>query len=142
MSNLNNYVFAEKLKEFEKKVIEPQKKRVDEAFKVMSDVHYQWKDDEQKKAGQAKLDSYRIWLNFSEDFYCEAKKLCVQHENLTNKICKWYECWRNDVSNEGIQETEIMSAQADKLNELFAEMYSELKVLGLNIKPPRALNLK
>jgi hypothetical protein len=64
----------------------------------------------------------------------------MQNENEFLKWINANEKWLNDISNDGIQETEIMSSQADMLQEIFSDMYSELKTL--NIKPPKALNLK
>lgn len=133
---------ANMLEQFKAKVIEPQRKRTEDATKIMNDATYKWRDAEQKKNAQAKLESYQAWLAFYEKFYEEGVKLCTQHENLTNKMSKWYEVWRNDVSNDGLQEKEMMSVQADMLNELFSEMYKELKSLNLDIKAPAALNMK
>ena len=57
-------------------------------------------------------------------------------------MSKVYDKWWNDISNEGKQETEIMSMQADMMNEMFGEIYKELKPLNLEgLKPPQALNL-
>jgi len=69
MSNLNDFEFSNKLEQFRAKVLEPQKKRTDEAFKIMSDLSYPWKSKEQKESGQARLDSYQQWLKFYEDIY-------------------------------------------------------------------------
>jgi hypothetical protein len=142
MSNVNNFAFANKLQSFKEKVLDPQIKRVAEAEKIMHDPNYKWGSEDAKKAGQAKYDGYKAWLTFYQTHYDEGVKLCTQHENIVNHLTKWYESWRNDISNEGRQETEIMSMQADMLNEIFSEMYSDLKPLNLDIKSPQALNLK
>ena len=143
MSNLNNYQFAKQLDQFKAKILDPQIKKVEEASAIMHDPNHKWADDEQKKSGQARYDAYKAWLAVYQTHYDEGMKLCLQHEHLTNLLSKWYDKWREDVSNDGVQEPEMMSAQADFLNEIFCEMYKELLPLGLkDMKAPNALNLK
>jgi hypothetical protein len=142
MSNANNYVFAQHLDQFKLKVLDVQQRRVDEAQKIMDDKTHQWKDQEQWNCAEVKLKSFKDWLAFYKEFYEQGLRLCTQHENLVNKVSKWYECWYDSISNEGKQECEIMDSQADLLNELFCDMYKELIPLKLDIKPPLALNLK
>lgn len=142
MSNLNNYQFAKQLDQFKLKILDPHKAKVEKAEAVMHDPNHQWKDDEQKKAGQAQYDAYKAWLAVYETHYQEGMKLCAQHEHLTDLLSKWYEKWYNEVSNDGKQEVEMMSMQADAINEIFSEIYGELKVLNMDIKAPAALNLK
>uniref|UniRef100_A0A6M3LWE0 Uncharacterized protein n=1 Tax=viral metagenome TaxID=1070528 RepID=A0A6M3LWE0_9ZZZZ len=142
MSNVNDWKMAKMLDVFKLKVLDQQTKRVDEAQIIYNNPNYQWGDDEQKKAAELKLKSYKDWLAFYQEFYDQGMILVKQHENLTNNLSKWYDKWRNDISNEGVQETEIMSMQADMLQEIFSDMYSELKPLNLDIKPPKAMNLK
>jgi hypothetical protein len=141
MSNVNNYRFAETLKVFESKVIIPQRNKVADATKIMNDPNYKWKDDAQKQAGENQLKLYKIWLQFYETFYAEGLALCVQHEQLTNNLAKHYDKWYKDISNDGRQETEIMSSQADMLQHIFVEIYKELLPLGLDIKAPIPLNM-
>jgi hypothetical protein len=142
MSNVNNFNFARHLDQFKAKILDPQKKRVSEAEAIMHDTKRQWDTEEQKVAAGAKLENYKQWLQFYQVFYDAGMELVKQHETLTDKTAKWYSKWWNDVSNEGHQETEIMSIQADFINEIFSEMYQELKPLALPIEPPKALNLK
>ena len=142
MSNVNNYAFANKLQSFKEKILDPQKEKVAKAEKIMHDPNYVWETEEKKKAGQAQYDNYKAWLAYYQSFYDEGSKLCLQHEHLVNLLSKWYDRWHSEVSNDGRQETEIMSMQADALNEIFSEIYQELKPLGLDIKAPAALNMK
>lgn len=143
MNNVNNYRFAEVLKTFENKLVIPQRTKVANASKILNDPNHPWKDDTQKEAGKEQLKAYKAWLDFYETFYAEGLALCVQHENMVNHLSKWYDKWRNDISNEGVQEVEIMSMQAEFLNEIFSEMYKELQPLNLEgVKPPAALNIK
>ena len=143
MSNVNNYAFSNKLTSFKEKILDPQVKRVADAEKIMHDNNYPWKNEEQKKSGQAQYDSYKAWLVYYQTFYDEGLKLCVQHEQLVDKLSKWYDKWREDISNEGVQEVELMTSQAEFLNEIFCEMYKELLPLGLkDMKTPAAMNLK
>ena len=143
MSNVNNYKFANLLQLFQTKVIDPQIKRVEEAQAIMDDSTYQWKDKAQKESGEARLKSYKDWLAFYQEFHRQGMELVKQHEGLTNNLSKWYDKWREDVSNEGKQEVEIMSSQADFLNEIFSEIYRELLPLKLEgMKAPAPLNLK
>lgn len=143
MSNVNNYSFANKLELFKKKILDPQIERVAKAEKIMHDPDYKWESEDKKKAGQTTYDNYKAWLVFYQTHYDEGVKLCTQHENLVNHVSKWYDKWRDDISNEGRQEVELMQCQADWINEIFTEIYNELKPLGLDgVKPPQALNLK
>lgn len=142
MSNVNNYQFAEMLKVFQSKVIIPQRKKVADAEVIMADEKHQWRDEAQKAAGQEQLRVYKIWLQFYEKFYEEGLRLCTQHEQLTDHLSKWYDKWYSDISNEGKQETELMSSQAEMLCEIFGEIYKELSPLKLEgMKPPKAMNL-
>jgi len=138
---INNWEFARELDQFKLKVIDPQEKRTEEALKIMTDLNYKWESVDQKKAGQAKLDNYRIWLDFYNKHYLLGKKLVDQHERLVDALSKWYDTWYKNISNEGKQEIEIMQIQADMMNEIFGEIYKALQPLNLDIKPPKALNL-
>jgi len=142
MSNVNNYRFSETLKVFESKVLIPQRKKVADAQVIMDNPNYAWKDGAQKKAGEEQLRVYKIWLDFYETFLLEGNALCLQHESLVNKMSKVYDKWYSDISNEGKQEVELMSCQADWLNEIFTELFNELKPLGLEgMRPPKGMNL-
>ena len=141
MSNVNDYFFANQLEIFNKKVIDPQRKRVDDAEKIMHDLSYPWKNAEEKNLGEAKLQNYKAGLLYYLEFYKQGLLLVNQHETLVNRLAKWYDCWYCNISNEGKQETEIMPSQADLLSEIFCDIYQELKPLNLEIKPPKALNL-
>lgn len=143
MSNVNNYRFSEVLKTFENKLVIPQRTKVANASKIMNNPNHPWADETQKKAGEEQFKAYKAWLDFYETFYAEGLKLCIQHEQLTDKVSKIYDRWYSDISNEGKQETELMSSQADMLCELMGELYKELLPLNLpGMKPPQGLNLK
>jgi hypothetical protein len=143
MSNMNNYAFAKQLDQFKAKILDPQIKRVADAEAIMHDPNHQWKDEEQKKKGQATYDNYKAWLVVYQTHYDEGMKLVKQHESLVNTMSKIYDRWYSDISNEGKQETEMMSMQADMLCELMGELYKELLPLNLpGMKPPQGLNLK
>lgn len=142
MSNLNQWQFAKHLDAFKAKVLDPQIKRTEDASKIMNDPNYQWKDETQKANAEKQYASYKAWVQFYQAFHDAGMELVKQHESLVNNMAKHYDKWYKDVSNEGRQETELMSEQADILNEIFAEIYTELKPLGLAIEPPAALNLK
>jgi len=142
MSNVNNYLFAQKLDIFKAKILDPQIDKVRKAESIMHDDTYKWESEEKKKAGQAQYDAYKAWLAVYQTHYDEGMKLCAQHEHLTDLLAKWYGKWYSDISNEGRQETELMSIQADWVNEIFTEIYKELQPLKLDIKPPQPLNMK
>jgi hypothetical protein len=143
MSNVNDWVFAKHLDNFKAKLLDPQAKRVQEADAIMSDPNYKWSDDAQKNSAIAKHASYKAWLQFYQQFYDEGMKLCTQHETMVDHLSKWYSKWYNDISNDGRQEVELMSCQADWLNEIFTEIFNDLKPLNLEgIKTPQALNMK
>ena len=142
MSNTNNWQFAKMLDQFNLKVIDPQRKRVDDAEKIMHDLSYPWKNAEEKNLGEAKLQNYKAWLLYYLEFYKQGLLLVNQHETLVNKMSKWYQVWYENISNEGRQEVELMPSQADLLGEIFCDIYKELQPLHLEINPPLALNLK
>jgi hypothetical protein len=143
MSNVNDYVFSKKLDQFKAKILDPHIEKTAKAERIMHDPNYKWESEDKKKAAQAQYDAYKAWLVWYQTFYDEGLRLCTQHEQLTDKLSKWYDRWRNDISNEGVQEVEIMSMQAEFLNEIFSEMYKELLPLNLkDMKSPSALNLK
>lgn len=140
MSNVNNFEFAKHLDAFKLRMIDPQVKRIAEAQAIMDNPLHQWAEG-QFALAETKLKSFKDWLAFYQTFYDQGLKLCTQHETLVGKMAKWYGVWRDDVSNEGKQEIELMSSQADMLNEIFSEMFKELQPLKLDIKPPKGLNL-
>jgi hypothetical protein len=142
MSNVNNWQFAKNLDNYKAKVLEPQTKRVADAKAIMDNPNHPWKDEAQKNAGKAQYESYKAWLTFYQQHYDAGMELVKQHENIVNLNAKWYQIWRDDISNDGLQETEMMSMQADFLNEIFSEMYRELLPLKLDIKAPKPLNFK
>ncbi len=142
MSNLNQWQFAKHLDAFKAKVLDPQIKRTEDASKIMNDPNYQWKDETQKANAEKQYASYKAWVQFYQAFHDAGMELVKQHETLVDKTAKWYDRWYKDVSNEGRQETEMMSMSADVLQEIFCEIYSELKPLNLDLPQPKALNLK
>jgi hypothetical protein len=141
MSNVNDWVFAKHLDNFKAKLLDPQAKRVQEADAIMNDPNYKWSDDSQKNTAAARQASFKAWLQFYQQFYDEGMKLVQQHEGIVNNLSRWYNVWREDVSNDGRQEVEMMSMQADMLQSVFEEMYKELIPLKLDIKPPKPMNL-
>jgi hypothetical protein len=143
MSNANNYAFANKLQSFKEKILDPHVEKTAKAEKIMHDPNYKWENEEKKKLAQAQYAVYKAWQMQYQTFYDEGLKLCTQHESLVNKMSKVYDNWYQNISNEGKQETEIMSSQADMLCELMGEIYKELLPLNLpGMKPPQGLNLK
>ena len=142
MSNLNDFVFSNRLEQFKKLVLDPQIKRTEKARGIMSDANYKWDSDKQKETAQARLKEYERQLAFYQTLYDEGVQFCTQHENITNKLVKWYEKWWNDISDDGLQMKEMMQIQADWLNEIFSEIFSEIKDLNITVESPRALNLK
>jgi hypothetical protein len=142
MSVFNNYRFSRLLDEFNKKVILQHEKLVEKAEKIMADENYKWDSLQQKERASARLKDLQELKEFYRNFYDEGLKFCVQHENLTNLVVKWYNTWREDISYNGMQEKEMMTLQADMLHDIFSEMYKEIKVLNVDVKEPKALNLK
>lgn len=138
----NNYEFAGILDEFLEKEVQAQEKRNKEAFAILTDIHRKWDSTEQREAAEAKYKAMEKRLQLLTRVYDAGRKMAKDHENLTDKTASWYAKWYNTVSNEGRQETELMEAQANVLNEIFLEMYREIADLELNLKPPAALNLK
>ena len=142
MSNVNNFVFANKLQSFKEKVLDPHIAKIEKASKIMHDTNYKWENEDSKNTAQARYESYKAWGLFYQTHYDEGIKLCTQHENLVNAMPKVYDSWYNNISNEGKMETELMSSQADMVNEMFGEIYKELQPLNLEgMKPPQAMNL-
>lgn len=143
MSKLvNNYVFAKLLDEFKQAELDYLEKEIEKAEKIVSDILYPWKDEETRKVGVAKFDKMVSRFAFLQRFYKEGLEFATQHEDLVNKLCKWYDTWRTDISNDGKQEAEMMEMQADLLHGIFEEIYEAIKPLGLDeIKPPNGLNL-
>ena len=142
MSNINNWKFANLLEQFKAREIDTFAFELKKAEEIINDKNYQWKDETQKKIGQAKFSRMNDRLAFLNHVFENGKDLCIQHENLVNKLVKWYEKWRKDISNDGIQECEMMQSQADMLGDIFSEIYRELMPLKLDLKEPKALNLK
>ena len=143
MSNVNNWQFAKNLDNFKAKVLDPQIERTRKAEEIIHDEKHIWASEEQKKIARAQYDSYKAWLTLFQVHYDEAMKLIQQHENLVNKMSKIYDSWYQNISNEGKQETELMSSQADILCELMGELYKELAPLNLpGMKQPSPLNMK
>jgi hypothetical protein len=139
---VNNYEFAKILDRFKREVLDPFDIEEDKAFKIISDLNYKWASDEQRKLANAKFDKMSARNAFYKKMYKAGMDLTLEHERLTNSLCKWYGKWREDISNEGVQESEMMSAQADFLNEIFSEIYKAIEPLNLDVKKPAALNLK
>jgi hypothetical protein len=139
---VNNYEMAHILDLFKRDVLDPLDIEEDKAFKIISDLNYKWASDEQRKLANAKFDKMSARNAFYKKMYKSGMDLTLEHERLVNALCRWYGKWREDISNEGVQESEMMSAQADFLNEIFSEMYKAIEPLNLDIKKPAALNLK
>jgi hypothetical protein len=140
MSNVNNYAFAKHLDQFKIKLIDQQAKKIEEAKKAIDDPLHQWKEG-QFAIAEKQLKNYEAWLAFYNEFYDQGVKLCAQHETIVDHLSRWYDSWYANVSNEGKQEAEMMSSQADLLQEIFVDIYKELQPLNLDMKAPKALNL-
>ncbi|MBK5202175.1 MAG: hypothetical protein JJE45_00435 [Prolixibacteraceae bacterium] len=142
MSNVNNYNFAKELDQFKLRILDPQIKRVDDAQKIMDDPLHQWEVG-QFALAETKLKNFKDWLKFYKEFHEQGMVLVHQHEQLVNTMSKVYDKWYSDISNDGKQETEMMSMQADMLVEIFGEIFKELLPLNLpGMKPPQGLNIK
>jgi Mg2+ and Co2+ transporter CorA len=138
---VNDWAFAQVLDQFKKAEVDFLEDKVDEAFKIISDLNYKWRDDEQMKLGHKKHDMMAQRLYFLKKVYNEGMTLVKQHESLVSLLSKWYMIWYENVSDEGRQGSEMMESQADLLNEIFVEIYKVLKPLNLDIKQPHPLNL-
>jgi hypothetical protein len=142
MSNANNYKFARELDTYKAKEIDVLAKNVEDAANIMADPKRVWETPEKKQAAQARYDQMRARLAGLMAFHAEGMELVKQHEALVNKMSKIYDTWYANISNEGKQETELMSSQADMLCEIFTAIYNELKPLNLEgMKAPKAMNL-
>ena len=142
MNNINDWKFANILEQFKSREIDKLVSEVKKAEDIMNDPNYQWKDEKQKQIGQVKFSMMSDRLAFLNHVFENGKDLCIQHESLVNKLVKWYEKWRENISNEGIQECEMMQSQADMLGDIFSEIYRELMPLKIDLKEPKAINLK
>lgn len=138
---VNNYEFAKILDRFKREVLDPLDTEEDKAFKIISDLNYKWASDDQRKLANAKFDKLSARNAFYKKMYKAGMDLTLEHESLVNNLCKWYDKWYSDISNNGKQETEMMEMQADMLNEIFSEIYKALQPLGLDLKQPNAMNL-
>lgn len=142
MSNVNNWEFSNHLQNFQTKILEPQRKKIVDAEVIMHNPAHPWKDEAQKQAAGKQLEVYKAWLLVYQTHYDAGMRLVQQHEAMVNQLSKWYNVWRENISNEGRQEVEMMGSQADMLQQVFEEMYKELLPLKLEIKAPAPLNLK
>jgi predicted methyltransferase len=141
MSNVNNYKFAQQLDLYKAKEIDALAKNVEDAKVIMADPKRVWDSATQKESAQARLDQMKERLARLQYFHAEGMELVKQHEALVNSLSKWYDLWWQNISNEGRQETEMMSSQADMLQQIFVEIFKELKPLGLDMKIPNGMNL-
>jgi hypothetical protein len=141
MSNVNNYKFASQLDLYKSKEIDALAKNVEDAKAIMADTKRVWDSATQKESAQARLDQMKERLARLQYFHAEGMELVKQHEALVNSLSRWYDLWWQNISNEGKQETELMSSQADMLQQIFVEIWKELKPLNLDIKQPNGMNL-
>lgn len=132
----NNYAFARLLDEFEEKEVKFLSKRLDEAFVILSDPNYKWKDDAQKLTAQKKYEGMETRHKFLREFHTEGMKLVRQHEGMTDRLSGLYQMWYKNISFNGKQEKEMMSEQADMLRDIFEQIFQILEPLKLNFKPP------
>ena len=138
---VNNYEMAHALDIFKRDVLDPLDIEEDKAFKIITDIHYRWAGEEQKKLAEAKFEKIKARNAFYKKMYKAGMDLTLEHERLTNSLCKWYGQWYDNISNNGKQETEMMEMQADMLQGIFVEIYKALQPLGLDLKIPNAMNL-
>jgi hypothetical protein len=141
MSNVNNYKFASQLDLYKSKEVDALAKNVEDAKAIMADTKRVWDSATQKESAQARLDQMKERLARLLNFHAEGMELVKQHEALVNSLSRWYDLWWQNISNEGKQETELMSSQADMLQQIFVEIWKELKPLNLDIKQPNGMNL-
>jgi cell division septum initiation protein DivIVA len=141
MSNVNNYKFASQLDLYKSKEVDALAKNVEDAKAIMADTKRVWDSATQKESAQARLDQMKERLARLQYFHAEGMELVKQHEALVNSLSRWYDLWWQNISNEGRQEVELMSSQADMLQQIFVEIWKELKPLNLDIKIPNGMNL-
>jgi len=141
MSNVNNWKFATVLDEFSKREVEYLRVETERAQEIVENPNYPWKDDKQKEFGIARYNKMKDRLAFLKYVLEEGKNICTQHETLVARLAKYYDQWYSEVSNNGKQECEVMSEQADILQNIFVEIWKELKPLGLNLPMPNGMNL-
>lgn len=132
----NNYEFSKALDAFEEREVKVLSQKLNEAFVILSDLNYKWKDADQKKAAEARYEAMEERYNFLRDFFQQGKKLARQHEELVDVISKIYWTWYEKVSYKGQQEKELMDEQVDILIGIFKQIYDITEPLKLNFKPP------
>lgn len=139
---VNNWKYAELMDHFKRRELEPFLFEVEEAKRIMGDKDYKWANEKQKEIAQARYDKMVDRLAFIKNFLEEGVILIRQHEDLVTLLSKLYDQWRENVSNDGMQETEIMESQAEILQDIFVELFRALLPLKLEgMKPPKANNL-
>jgi len=134
---VNNYEFARVLDRYKSDEVDYQAKKIEEAFRILSDVNYKWADAKQKAAAEAKFAAMQKRFEFLKTVHEAGSKLIKQHEALVDAVTKWYALWYENIANEGKQESEMMEMQASFLQQIFEQMFIVIEPLNLNYKPPR-----
>jgi hypothetical protein len=137
---LNNWKLARINDRLMAEVIIKAQIQIGEAQHILKNPDYDWAG-KNKEAAEAKFNLMCKNNEFFEELHAAAKELIMQHEGLTENMCKWYHQWIDYISDDGKQGTELLQEQADMLNEIFYDIFRYLDSLKIDIKAPKALNM-
>jgi hypothetical protein len=129
---VNNYKAAKELDLFKAKYMDPLNARVKKAEQFLQDQSYQWKPGQKEKAKDEfmRIDTRNI--DFTR-LYNDVKELVTQHEALTDLMASMYSKWLKNISSKGKQPKELMSMQAEILEEMFSDLKKALEPLNLDL---------
>ena len=128
MEAINNYELATRLDAFEKVYLEPLLERLSKAQIVLTGKDTTLTKKERERADlafkelEAKATDFKLFL-------ADVRKLVLQHESLVTRLSGMYSTWFSKVSYKGQQPKEMMSMQAELLQQIFTELGELLKIV-------------
>ena len=133
---VNNWDAAKELERFKNRYLDPLDKKFEEAKSIIEDSTYPWKKNIKERAIERFKELDTEVIDFHR-LYNAMFELIQQHEGATNVMTEIYSKWYHKVSYEGQQMSEMMSSQAEVLQELFQLLYNTIEPLKLDLKPPK-----
>ena len=135
---VNNWAAATELQKWKELYLDPIKAKVDEALGILGDENYKWKKGEKDRA-KAKYKRIEFdYINYTT-LYHAVLKLIEQHENQTDMLTELYGEWYQKIATDGAQPMEIMIAQYDIIQTMWARVYAAIHSLDLDIEPPKQI---
>lgn len=123
----DNWECANSLERFKQLVLDPLKKKVDDAFKYTTGKEFDDSPKERQEKIKKRFEQLKSELERMDDVYNASFKLVQRHEAVIDELSRIFIGMRNKILANGKFPKELMEAQAELMEEYFQSINEILK---------------